>query len=96
MSQTTDLTSACVVIEREGKLYVFSKFWLPAEKIDEATERDGVPYRIYIQRGLLETSGDNFVDYHDCLKWYVDLVRKYEILPLVIGYDRYSAQYLIQ
>ena len=96
LSQTVDLTSACVVIEREGKLYVFSKFWLPSEKIDEATERDGVPYRIYIQRGLLEPSGDNFVDYHDCLKWFVDLVRNYEILPLVIGYDRYSAQYLIQ
>lgn len=96
LSQTVDLTSACVVIEREGKLYVFSKFWLPSEKIDEATERDGVPYRIYIQRGLLEPSGDNFVDYHDCLKWFVDLVRNYEILPLVIGYDRFSAQYLIQ
>lgn len=96
LSQTVDLTSACVVIEHNGILNVFSKFWLPAEKIDEATERDGVPYRIYIERGLLEPSGDNFVDYHDCLNWFVELVRKYEILPLVIGYDRYSAQYLIQ
>lgn len=96
LSQTTDLTSACVVIEREGILYVFSKFWLPANKIEEATERDGVPYRIYIERGLLEPSGDNYIDYHDCLKWYVELVQRWEILPLVIGYDRYSAQFLIQ
>ena len=96
LSQTTDLTSACVVIEKNGKLYVFSKFWLPAERIDEAAERDGVPYRIYIERGLLETSGDNFVDYHDCYNWFVDLVERYEILPLVVGYDRYSAQYLVQ
>ena len=28
--------------------------------------------------------------------WLVDLVEKYNILPLVVGYDRYSAQYLIQ
>ncbi len=96
LSQTTDLTSACVVIEKNGKLYVFSKFWLPAERIDSAAERDGVPYRIYIERGLLETSGDNFVDYHDCYNWFVSLVERYEILPLVCGYDRYSAQYLVQ
>jgi phage terminase large subunit-like protein len=96
LSQTTDLTAATVVIQKEDELYVFAKFWLPAEKIDEASARDGLPYNIYIQRGLLETSGDNFVDYHDCYKWITDLVEQYEILPLQIGYDRYSAQYLIQ
>ena len=96
LSQTTDLTSACIVIEKDGELYVFSKFWLPSEKIDEATARDGLPYQIYIQRGLLEESGENFVDYHDCFKWFTDLVEKYKILPLKVGYDRYSAQYLVQ
>lgn len=96
LSQTTDLTAATVVIEKNGELYVFAKFWLPAEKIDEAQERDGVPYRIYEQRGLLEASGDNFVDYHDCYNWLTSLVEDYEILPLVCGFDRYSASYLVQ
>ena len=36
------------------------------------------------------------MDYHDCYNWFVSLVERYEILPLVIGYDRYSAQYLVQ
>jgi phage terminase large subunit-like protein len=96
LSQTTDLTSACVIIERGGELYVFSKFWLPAERIDEATARDGLPYNIYLQRGLLDASGDNYVDYHDCFNWFRLLVEEYEILPLMVGYDRYSAQYLVQ
>ena len=96
LSQTTDLTACNVVIEKEGHLYVFSKFFLPSEKIDEAIARDAVPYRIYIQRGLLKESGDNFVDYHDCFDWFRMLVEKYEIYPLQIGYDRYSAQYLVQ
>jgi len=96
LSQTTDLTAAIVVIEKNDELYVFAKFWLPAEKIDEAIARDGLPYNIYIQRGLLELSGDNFVDYHDCYQWLTGLVEQYEILPLMVGYDRYSAQYLIQ
>ena len=96
LSQTTDLTAATIVIEKNGELYVFAKFWLPAEKIDEATARDGLPYNIYIQRGLLAPSGDNFVDYHDCYEWLVGMIEQYEILPLMVGYDRYSAQYLIQ
>ncbi|MBQ1292543.1 MAG: terminase large subunit [Clostridiales bacterium] len=96
LSQSRDLTSACVVIEKGGELYVFSHFWLPTEKIDEASQRDGMPYNIYIQRGLLSASGDNFVDYHDVYDWFRDLVEDYQILPLQVGYDRYSASYLIQ
>lgn len=96
LSQTTDLTSCCVVIEKEGKLYVISKFFLPEERIDAAEERDGLPYNIYIQRGLLQASGENYIDYHDCFEWFRELVEKYEIYPLQIGYDRYSAQYLVQ
>ena len=96
LSQTRDLTAAVVVIEKGGELYVFAKFWLPAERIDDAMQRDGLPYNAYIQRGLLEPSGDNYVDYHDCFNWLTSLIEKYEILPLMTGYDRYSAQYLIQ
>ena len=96
LSQTRDLTACTVVIEKMGELYVFAHFFLPSERIQEATERDGVPYDIYIQRGFLTPSGDNFVDYHDCFDWFTALVEKYQIYPLQIGYDRYSAQYLIQ
>lgn len=96
LSRTTDLTTAVAVIEKGKKLYVFAEFYIPREKIEEAEERDGVPYRIYIQRGLLKPSGENFVDYHDCMRFFTRLVEEYEIYPLKIGYDRYSAQYLVQ
>lgn len=96
LSQTTDLTCVTCVIEKNEDLYVFAKFFLPAEKLEEAKARDGLPYDLFVQRGLLQLSGDNFVDYHDCYDWLVSLVEKYEILPLKVGYDRYSAQYLIQ
>ena len=96
LSQTTDLTSACVVIEKDGILYVFSKFWLPSARIEEAIARDGIPYNVYHERGILAPSGENFVDYHDCFNWFRTLVEDYEIFPLQIGYDRYCAQYLVQ
>ena len=96
LSQTTDLTAAIILIERAGDLYVFSKFWLPAEKITDAIARDGLPYDHYITKGWLELSGDNFIDYHDCFNWLTSMVEDREILPLQVGYDRYSAQYLVQ
>lgn len=96
LSQTTDLTACVAVIERGGELYVFAQFFLPAEKLEEAAERDGLPYSIYVQRGLLTPSGENFVDYHDCYAWFCRLIEQYQIYPLQVGYDRYSAQYLVQ
>lgn len=96
LSQTTDLTAAVLIIERNEVQYVFAHFWMPAERIDDATARDGVPYRSYIQRGLMSASGEGFVDYKDVEKWFTDMVEEYRIYPLKVGYDRYSAQYLVQ
>ncbi len=96
LSRTTDLTACGVVIEKNGRLYVFMHFFMPAERVEEATARDGLPYAIYAQRGFLTLSGDNFVDYHDCFNWFRMLIEQYQIYPLKVGYDRYTAQYLVQ
>ena len=96
LSRTTDLTASTCIVEKDGELYVLAKFFLPAERIEEAQAADGVPYNIYVQRGLLQPSGANIIDYHDVFNWYKDLVEKYEIYPLKVGYDRYSAAYLVQ
>lgn len=96
LSQTTDLTSACLVIEDNDKLFVLSHFWLPAEKLSDAIARDGLPYDEYIQKGWLSLAGDNFVDYKAVFTWLVEAVEQYKLLPLKVGYDRYSSQYLVQ
>ena len=96
LSQTTDLTACCVVIEKDGRQNVITHFFLPADKLEEAIARDGLPYNLYIQRGILSLSGEGFVDYNDCFNWFRMLVEKYKIYPLKIGYDRYSSQYLVQ
>lgn len=96
LSMTTDLTSACVVIEKNETEYVISHFWLPAEKLDDATARDDIPYREMIENGVLSLSGEGFVDYNDVFQWFVHLVQEYRIMPLVVGYDRYSSQYLVK
>ena len=96
LSQTTDLTSACIVIEEEGILWVHSHFWLPAKRLEEATKRDKVPYEIYLRKGFLSLSGEEFINNDDVLHWFMSLVKEYRIFPLHVGVDRWSAQELIQ
>lgn len=36
------------------------------------------------------------MDYRDCFEWFRGLVEKHQIYPLKVGYDRYTAQYLVQ
>jgi len=96
LSLAVDLTAAVVVIEKDGVSWFDTQFFMPANKVAEATARDGLPYEIYRQRGLLTVSGENTVDYRDVHAWFEMLERKYEILCLKVGYDRYSAAYLVQ
>ena len=96
LSQAVDLTCCSCVIKKDGIFHIIAQFFMPSEKIEEATARDGVPYMQYVKRGFLTLSGENFVDYNDCYRWIIDLLEKYEIYPLKVGYDRYSAQYLIK
>ena len=95
LSRTTDLTAAVLCIEKDGRIHTFARFYLPTNKIEDQTQREGVPYNLYEQRGLLYPSGDNFIDYHDIFDWCRELIEKHKIYILQIGYDRYSSQYLI-
>lgn len=95
LSRSTDLSCAVLLIERDGIINTFARFWLPTNKIEEATARDGLPYQQYIQRGFLYPSGENFIDYQDVFNWCKELIEKYKIYVLEVGYDRYSAQYLV-
>lgn len=95
LSQTTDLTAASLVVERDGVLYAFCQFFMPHSRLETAQAIDGVPYDIFVQQGIITLSGENHVDYRDVYNWFVKLRDEYSIYILKIGYDRYSAQYLI-
>ena len=96
LSRTTDLTACVLMVERGGVTYTFARFFLPRERLEEATARDGIPYEQYVKKGYLILSGENVVDYQDCANWFKALVEEHRIYPLMVGYDRYSAQYLVQ
>ena len=96
LSRTTDLTAASIVINRDGINHIFTRFYMPQKRYEVAINEDNTPYNIYRDRGFLFISGENQVDYKDQNNWFIELVKVYKIKPLKIGYDRYSANYLVE
>lgn len=95
LSRTTDLTAVMFLVEKDGILNIFGEFYLPAEKLSEASARDNLPYEIYVEKGFLKLSGDNVIDYHDCEAFVQRMIQQH-VYPLRAMYDRYSAQYLVK
>ena len=96
LSRTTDLTAASIVINRDGINHIFTRFYMPQKRYEVAINEDNTPYNIYRDRGFLFISGENQVDYKDVYNWFIELVKVYKIKPLKIGYDKYSANYLVE
>lgn len=96
LSRTTDLTAASIVINRDGINHIFTRFYMPQKRYEVAINEDNTPYNIYRDRGFLFISGESQVDYKDVYNWFIELVKVYKIKPLKIGYDRYSANYLVE
>lgn len=95
LSQTTDLTAASVVIEKDSKLYAFCQFFMPRNRLGTLQAADGVPYDLFVKKSNLTLSGENYVDYNDVYSWFTNLASEYKLYILQIGYDRYSSRYLI-
>ena len=96
LSKSIDLTAVVLLVQKGDTVWFFTRFYMPKNKLEEATARDGIPYSKYVEQGYLILSGENLVDYHDVEAFYTELVRKYEILPQKSGFDRYSAAFLVQ
>lgn len=96
LSSVADLTAAALVFPRDGKRYVYSMFWLPASRIDEAEKEDGVPYAMWVERGWLRPSGQHKIDHSDVVVWLAEIVEKHSIRIRWIGYDPWSAGHLVE
>lgn len=95
LSKRIDLSSACLIIEKNGRLHTVAHFWIPRERLKDAIEEDKVPYDLMIKRGFLSLSGEHQIDWHDIFEWFDRAIKEYQVYPLKVGYDRYSAVELV-
>lgn len=97
LSATTDLTCATIVfrIPDDENIYIKQMYWLPSDLIELRSQEDKIPYNIWEERGLLRRSGTNKVDYKDVTKWFLEVQNEMDCYIFRIGYDRWSAGYLV-
>lgn len=95
LSRTTDLTAATISIVVDSVTYYLSHFWLPKDGIEKLSDRDNENYALMAKLGFLTLSGKSVIDYRDITDWFLEMRDTYHINIMVVGYDRYSAEYWV-
>ena len=94
-ADSVDLNAAkCICRRRDDpKIYVKSMYWLPEAVIEKwegegkRQGRDNVPYKLWIEQGLMRTCPGTRVDKKVFLDWFLELQENEDIYTQYIGYD---------
>lgn len=98
LSITTDLSCATLLFvdpETEQR-YIHQMYWLPRDNFNDRVEIDKIPYDKWHEKGLLRLCNGNTINYGDITAWFLEMMNEYDITPLWIYYDNYSARYWVE
>ena len=92
-SDTTDLSAAKMLMMRpdDPNIYELSMYWLPEDALNYGDgyrrERDDVPYKQWVERGLMRTVPGNTVPKRVFIDWLEEVKENYDVYTFAIGYD---------
>ncbi|MBW6531917.1 terminase large subunit [Sphingomonas sp. RRHST34] len=87
LAETTDLCAFVLVASWEAKWHVKAWFWKPGQTVDDHGKRDRVPYRRWVDEGLIETTPGVAVDYEFVATKIGEITSGMDVAR--IGFDRY-------
>lgn len=94
LSVSRDLTCATLLMLDENETrYVTQMYWLPEEGLHQRVQVEKIPYDKWHEQGLLRLCKGNTVDYSEVTAWFLEMLNEYEITPLYVAFDPYSAGY---
>lgn len=100
LSSGGDLTSISLVFPLEHeKIYIYSHSFMPELRLAEHEKTDDVPYRMWVSKGLLTLTSGAFgvkTDYKFIINHLKELIEKFEIRILEVGYDSHNASVFLQ
>lgn len=99
LAETTDLTSAKVVIQRAGDKtkYVHSMYWIPESKLEASPDVEaGARYSEWAKAGLVKVVEGNEVDGARVADWFAQLYKEYGLRLLTCGYDQKFASSFVK
>lgn len=98
MSETTDMTSARVVVMRAGDphKYIIQHYWIPESKLDNSDDKQaGAHYADWAREGKLTICEGNDIDLTLVADWFYQLYCDYGLRLYKCGYDvKFSKDFL--
>ena len=98
LSETTDMTSAKILICKKGMKtkYIHSHYWIPESKLENSDDTEaGAKYKEWAKQGLLTICDGNDIDLTLVADWFFQLYKEYGFRLYKCGYDvRFSKEFL--
>lgn len=98
LSSGGDLTSIALVFPVEEKFFIHTHSFMPKLRLEEHERLDKAPYTIWAKKGLLSLTEGAFAlktDYSYIIAYIKDLIEKYKIKIIGVGYDPHNASAFI-
>lgn len=96
LSSTTDLTCAVLYVEKSGRKYLISHFFMPNDVLQERIQEDSVPYDVWVRKGYITLTEGSQNDFSLVTQWFRSMIDDYDIRPLWVGYDPWNSQYWVK
>ena len=95
MSETTDLTSAKVLLMRpeDNTKYIHTMYFIPESKLEDSDDRNaGAKYAEWAKAGLITITEGNDIDLSRVADWFYSLYKEHNIKLWKCGYDQRFAK----
>lgn len=96
LSATEDLTSVGIVVPKDGKYYIRSHSFIPAERLKEKMTTDKQPYDTWIDQGYLTATEGEIINYHEVENYILDQLDMLKPSYSEVDFDKWNAAHLAQ
>lgn len=96
LSQTDDNTAVAMATAVNGELYAKVMGFIPADRKDIKSQKEGVDYDRLIRQGMCIACGDAVIDYPTVENYILELETEYGVEVIQCGYDRWNALSTVQ
>lgn len=96
LSQSDDNTAVAMAAAVNGELYAKVVGFIPADRKDVKSQKEGVDYDRLIRQGVCIACGDAVIDYPTVENFILGLEEEYGVEVIQCGYDRWNALATVQ
>ena len=96
LSLSDDNTAVAMVTEEDGCIYARVTGFLPNERVEAKTKKEGVDYLKMIRDGNCIACGNEVVDYTEIENHILTLEERFGVEIMQIGYDKWNAISTVQ